>query len=103
MSRMEFPESVKRAAIQRQKGRCGWCGVAIRTPWSEKADFEGNAHHLVPDLHGGQPDLENCVYLCWGDHQLMGHGTAPFGIDKQGGSSRTHVFLIQRHFQFWNG
>src|SRR2546428_10692631 len=84
MARQEFPYAVKNAAIKRQGGKCAWCGIPIKTPWSE-GKFLGNAHHLVPDLHEGSTDLDNCVYLCWGDHQLIGHGNAPFRIDQQGG------------------
>jgi len=100
--RQEFPLTVKQAAIKRQEGKCAWCGVTIQTPWSV-GHFRGDAHHLVPDLHGGSTDLDNCAYLCWGDHQLIGHGMAPFGIDKQGGSSRTRIFMSKREFQYWNG
>jgi hypothetical protein len=100
--RQEFTNSVKEAAIKRQGGKCAWCGVPLRTPWTI-GKVEGNAHHLIPDLHGGLVDLNNCVYLCWGDHQLIGHGNAPFGIDKQGGSSSTRVFLAKSRFRFWNG
>jgi len=32
---------------------------------------------------------------------LLGHGMAPFGIDKQGGSSRTWVQLSPDDFPFW--
>ena len=103
MARMEFPNDVKKAAIERQRGKCAWCGTMIRTPWTPKGYMDGNAHHLVPNLHGGGPELDKCVYLCWGDHQLIGHGNAPFSIDKQGGSSRTQIVLAQRQFRFWNG
>jgi hypothetical protein len=102
MLRQEFSSSVKQSAIARQKGKCAWCGISIRTPWTA-GSCDGNAHHLVPDLHGGWPDVDNCVYLCWADHQLIGHGNAPFGIDNQGGSSRTRVFLAKSQFRNWNG
>jgi predicted restriction endonuclease len=100
--RQDFQDSVKKAAIERQHGRCAYCGIAIRTAWTP-GHSEGNAHHLVPDLHGGRPDLDNCVYLCWPDHQLIGHGNAPFGIDKQGGSSRTRVAFPKSQFRYWDG
>jgi len=100
--RHEFPTDVKKAAIERQNGRCAFCGIKLKTPWT-KGPVDGNAHHLIPDSHGGSVDLSNCVYLCWGEHQLLGHGSAPFGIDKQGGSSKMAVLLKQRDFRYWNG
>ena len=98
----EFDDLTKRAAIARQHGRCAFCGIHIRTPWTVGAG-PGEAHHLKPILHGGTSSVDNCVYLCWGEHKLLGHGMAPFGIDKQGGSSRAMVTLFQRDFQYWNG
>lgn len=100
--RQEFPLAVKKAVIERQHGRCAFCGVKLQTPWTQ-GEIEGNAHHLLPDLHGGTVDLNNCVYLCWGDHQMIGHGNAPFGIDKQGGSPRTRIFLMRTDFPHWSG
>jgi hypothetical protein len=55
---------VKKAAIERQKGVCAFCGVTLDTPWTR-------GHQL-----------------------LIGHGMAPLGIDKQGGSSNTWVQLV---------
>src|SRR5271166_4476831 len=100
--RQEFADETKSAAIKRQQGRCAFCGVKLRTTWTQ-GQVEGNAHHLIPDSFGGAATLDNCVYLCWGDHQLMGHGNAPFGIDKQGGTSRTRVFLKKSDFRYLNG
>jgi len=98
----EFTASVKRKAIQRQKGKCALCGVTLRSPWTE-GSYDGYAHHLRPISHGGTSDLDNCVYLCWGHHLLIGHGMAPFDIDKQGGSSSTWVQLDREDFPYWNG
>jgi len=46
--------------------------------------------------------LKNCVYLCYGCHKLA-HGMAPFGIDEQGGSSKTWVKLRPSDFPYWYG
>lgn len=98
----EFDEWTKWAAIERQRGRCAFCGIMMKTPWTV-GSVVGEAHHLKPILHGGTSSVENCVYLCWGEHKLIGHGMAPFGIDKQGGSSSTMVTLFPRDFRYWNG
>lgn len=98
--RNEFTRATKRAATERQGGRCAFCGVSLDTPWSS-GDYTGYAHHLRPIRHGGTGDLNNCVYLCWGHHLLLGHGMAPFDIDEQGGSSDTWVQLGKDDFPFW--
>ena len=98
----EFTDLTKRAAVARQRGRCAFCGALITTPWT-RGLVPGDAHHLKPVIHGGNADVENCVYLCYGDHKLMGHGMASYGIDRQGGSSRTMVMLSKRDFRYWNG
>jgi predicted restriction endonuclease len=98
----DFSKKTKRATIQRQCGVCAFCGVALKTPWSN-GDFQGYAHHLRPLLHGGSDGINNCVYLCWGHHQLIGHGMAPFGIDNQGGSSSSWVQLSKDDFEYWDG
>ncbi len=98
----EFNDLTKRAAISRQQGRCAFCGIHIRTPWTN-GPVPGEAHHLKPILHGVTSPLENCVYLCSAEHKLLGHGMAPFGIGKQGGSSRTMVTLSPGDFPHWNG
>jgi predicted restriction endonuclease len=97
----DFSNKTKRAAIERQGGVCAFCGVTLKTRWSE-GEYQGYAHHLKPLAHGGSDKLENCVYLCWGHHQLIGHGMAPFGIDKQGGTSDTWVHLNTDDFEFWS-
>jgi len=103
----DFPFSVKMEAYNRQGGKCAFCGIQLMPPRfgtaPPKGQFFGEAHHLQPLAHGGQPTVDNCVYLCYGDHKLLGHGMAPFGIDKQGGSSQTWVQLKggKRDFPFW--
>jgi predicted restriction endonuclease len=98
----DFTIPIKKSAIRRQKGKCAFCGVTLKTPWT-KGKYEGCAHHLKPLRHGGKSTLSNCVYLCWGHHQYLGHGMAPFGIDKQGGSSSTWVQLGKEEFEYWDG
>lgn len=98
--RGDFSRSTLHAALERQGGRCAFCGVPLQTPWSQ-GDYPGNAHHLKPLKHGGTDVLDNCVYLCWGHHQLIGHGMAPFGIDPQGGGSDAWVKLGREDFPFW--
>lgn len=96
----DFSSKTKHQAIKRQNGVCAFCGVSLKTPWTE-GDFQGNAHHLQPLLHGGDARLDNCVYLCWGHHLFLGHGMSPYGIDEQGGSSDTWVLLDRDEFEFW--
>lgn len=96
----EFSNRTKKATIERQGGVCAFCGVLIKTPYSQ-GHYPGEAHHLRPILHEGDDTVDNCVYLCWGDHRHLGHGMAPFGIDKQGGSSSTWVKLPKSAFGFW--
>ena len=96
----DFSTKVQRAAIERQGGVCAFCGVTLSTRWTE-GDYRGYAHHLRPLRHAGTASLDNCVYLCWGHHLLIGHGMAPFGIDKQGGSSRTWAQMSPDDFPYW--
>jgi predicted restriction endonuclease len=98
----EFNRKTKRAAIERQNGVCAFCGVPLNTPWTD-GDYTGYAHHLRPIRHSGTGDLDNCVYLCWGHHLLLGHGMAPFGIDPQGGGSDAWVQLEKDDFPHWDG
>ena len=97
----EFSYDIKWKAIKRQNGVCAFCGVLLKTPWTD-GDYPGEAHHLKPIHHGGTDSLENCVYLCYGHHKLLGHGMAPFGIDKQGGDSKTWVQLDKEVFPYWD-
>jgi len=97
----DFSYKTKRITIERQKGKCAFCGFSLDTPWTN-GEYKGFAHHLIPIKHGGSDSLENCVYLCWGHHLFLGHGMAPFGIDKQGGDSQTWVMLEKEDFPFWD-
>ena len=101
----DFPQSVKEAAFARQAGLCGACGVKIFPPRPgaprSPGMYPGEAHHLKPVKHGGDGSIDNCIYLCYAHHKLLGHGMAPFGIDKQGGSSRHRVLLTKGAFPYW--
>ncbi len=102
MSRIgDFLIKSKRSAINRQNGVCAFCGVSLNTPFT-KGNYQGYAHHLQPIRHGGKDNINNCVYLCWGHHQLLGHGMSPYGIDNQGGSSNTWVRLNSIDFMYWH-
>jgi predicted restriction endonuclease len=97
----DFSRKVKWAAITRQGGICAFCGVTLSTPWTE-GEYKGYAHHLKPLKHGGDATLDNCVYLCWGHHLLLGHGMAPYGIDNQGGGSHSWVQMAREDFAYWD-
>jgi len=97
----DFSARTKRAAIERQGGVCAFCGVPLKTPWTE-GDYTGHAHHLRPLLHGGDRSLDNCVYLCRDHHLFLGHGMAPSGIDPQGGGSDAWVQLESQDFPYWH-
>jgi 5-methylcytosine-specific restriction endonuclease McrA len=103
----EFPHHVKMAAYNRQTGLCANCGVKLMPPspmaMTLPSLFHGEAHHLRPLLHGGWATLDNCIYLCYACHKLMGHGMSPYGIDKQGGSSKVWIQLSPSDFKYWNG
>lgn len=96
----DFNKDTKKLAILRQRGICAFCGVSLKTPWTD-GEYQGEAHHLKPIHHGGTGSLDNCVYLCYGHHKLLGHAMAPFGIDKQGGDSRAWVQMDKEDFPFW--
>lgn len=110
MSRIgDFPFHVKHKAFERQGGLCAFCGIKLIPPRGmpppEKGPYleKAAAHHLKPIIHGGSSLPNNCVYLCDAHHKFIGHGMAPLGIDKQGGSSRTWVKLVKEDFPYWNG
>jgi predicted restriction endonuclease len=101
----DFPFHVKTEAYERQGGMCAFCGVRLAPPSSgerlPRGVYAGEAHHLRPLLHGGSPDADNCVYLCYAHHKLIGHGMAPYGIDNQGGSSRTWIHVSRKDLPYW--
>lgn len=101
MRQNEFSDQTKKSAVKRQRGRCGFCGIAVRTPYSSGAVI-GHLHHLKPILHGGSAEVDNAVYLCESHHLLLGHGIAALGVDAQGGSFRTRVVLSKRDFPYWS-
>ena len=104
----DFDYLTKVRAYYRQDGVCRDVRKLDHSATAESLDagpraFPGEAHHLRPLHHGGHATSENCVYLCYACHKLVGHGTATDGIDKQGGSSQTWVKRTQSDFAFWNG
>src|ERR1700736_1419849 len=72
-SRREFLPSVKREALRRQKYLCASCCTVIWKIGDEGRDKhiygEGaEGHHVIPDLDGGPPTVENCVIICRACH-----------------------------------
>lgn len=55
--RQEFSRKVMAAAFQRAGGKCETCGAHLR-PGKFQYD------HILPDVLGGEPALENCRVLC---------------------------------------
>src|SRR5260370_1815521 len=100
----EFPKSVKMEAWTKQGGVCAFYGTRVRPPAPAQGApgaRRGDAHHLRPASRGGPPTIDNCVYLCWAHHLLLGHGMAPYGIDRQGGDSHTWAHLRRIDFPHW--
>ena len=61
----EFSSEESQAIIERDKGRCVYCG----------SDFYlGKAHVFVSRAHGGKGCRENGVLLCQLDHQRLDQG-----------------------------
>lgn len=60
MSRDEFPQSVRKAALERSGGfcECG-CGMPFTDHPKERPEYD----HELPDFLGGTNDLENCKVI----------------------------------------
>jgi 5-methylcytosine-specific restriction endonuclease McrA len=56
-ARREFSRKVRAAAFARCGGRCESCGARLKTR-------EGEYDHVLPDVFGGEPTLDNCQVLC---------------------------------------
>lgn len=74
-----FPISVQRSALSRQKNRCASCGTRVSdigaAGSSTHAYGEGaRAHHLIPHKMNGPLTLENCVILCAACHLNVHQG-----------------------------
>ena len=79
MRENEFPKSVQRLALSRQKFRCGSCGTRIsalgRAGRSENKYGEAaHAHHVKHIKLGGTAALDNCVILCESCHYSVHEG-----------------------------
>lgn len=57
--RVEFPQSVRRAALARANGHCEGCGRPL-----ERGRYTFD--HTVPHRRGGASTLANCKVLCKG-------------------------------------
>jgi hypothetical protein len=68
-----FPPSIQRNALGRQKHRCASCSTGIseigQAGISTHLFGEGaQGHHVIPHKIGGQITVENCVVLCRSCH-----------------------------------
>ena len=68
-----FPASIQKSALTRQKYRCASCGTPIReigqAGRSTHLFGEGaEGHHVIPHKMGGPITVENCVVLCRACH-----------------------------------
>jgi 5-methylcytosine-specific restriction endonuclease McrA len=67
--RREFGKQVRRDAFARANGRCeGWTAQGIQC---EAKLTVGKFHydHIIPDAHGGEPNLANCAVICTSCHK----------------------------------
>lgn len=68
-----FSGNIQRAALARQKFKCGSCGTMIVTVGEvgkSQHQFRERAegHHIIPNIDGGPPTEDNCVILCRACH-----------------------------------
>lgn len=86
MSRREFKQKVKRAALDRAKGTCEAAGC-------DSPLVAGRFHfdHIIPDALGGEPTLDNCAVLCFLCHRDK---TTKHDVPRIAKSKR-----ISRHFR----
>ena len=76
---VDFTESVKIQALERQRNRCGSCDTAIAALGRQGIDEhdygEGaQAHHIRHKQQGGRGNVENCVILCQSCHYTVHEG-----------------------------
>jgi hypothetical protein len=55
---VEFSSVVKKKAIERSGNRCERCGLDF------DENYQGEFHHIIPIVHGGNNTIENCSLLC---------------------------------------
>lgn len=61
--------AARKVLIDRQGGKCHYCGVDLLHKWNSCTSNENNdrwawVDHKVPWCVGGKTDLENCVMAC---------------------------------------
>lgn len=101
MQPINFSTTTKRAAFERQKGKCAYCGSRVRPPLQFGPGIEGDAHHLRPKHHGGIGSLENCAFLCKNCHKFL-HGTRVGEIiETQGGSTKDWVMVDSEELPYF--
>ena len=80
----------QKRALYKRSGHCQYPGCS--------APRELDAHHLVPDEHGGETVLDNLILLCLRHHKLLhdehiqtsGTGEHPTFTDQAGRAITTH-------------
>src|SRR4051812_25544791 len=74
-----FPSIVQKAALQRQRSKCGSCGTAISAigtagAGAHKFGESAEGHHVIPHQLGGPLTVDNCVVLCKACHYSVHRG-----------------------------
>lgn len=64
MKRRNFSPSTRKAAYERDGGKCCRCGVAVTLA-------DSNCDHVIPDALGGSNTLENAETLCLPCHRTV--------------------------------
>lgn len=57
MARLEFSRKVRKAIIDRAKGKCEACDAPLKPG-------EGEVDHILPDALGGKPEAANGRLIC---------------------------------------
>jgi hypothetical protein len=63
-TKLEFPSDVKRKVKERAGNRCERCGIDF------DEGFEGEFHHIIPIVYGGDNSIGNCSLLCHNCHSV---------------------------------
>jgi len=58
----EFPVNVKKKVIEHSGNRCERCDIDF------DEDFQGEFHHIIPVIYGGDNSIDNCSLLCYDCH-----------------------------------
>ena len=59
---MNFPLKTKQKVARRANNRCERCGIDF------DEDFQGEFHHIIPVVYGGDSSEKNCSFLCHNCH-----------------------------------